>query len=142
VAFGALVAVVVAVVRLTSGPPAAPDVPPEPTPPPSAPAVSPAASPSASLTAPIAVPSTDPSGFADTPPGAEVPPGLGLVEVTAPAGARVLLDGALAGNGPSVQALAGPGSHEVRLQVGDRETKQVIEVRAGRSTRVKPTLAP
>jgi CheY-like chemotaxis protein len=141
-AFGALVAVVAAVVRLTSGTPTPPEAMPDPTPPASTPMVSSIASPSAVLTAPGAIPSTDPSGFADVPPGAEVPLGLGLVEVSAPAGARVLLDGALAGNGPSVQALAGPGSHEVRLQLGDRETKQVIEVRAGRSTRVTPTLAP
>jgi hypothetical protein len=87
-------------------------------------------------------PSIDSSGFSDVPPGVEVPAGLGLVEVDAPAGARVLLDGALAGTGPTLKALAGPGTHEVRLQMGDRVEKQVVEVPAGRSIHVNPALAP
>jgi hypothetical protein len=65
-----------------------------------------------------------------------VPAGYGLVEVMAPASAHVRIDGVLAGAGPVVSTVAAPGFHEVRVEQGQRESKQVIEVRAGRVTRV------
>jgi hypothetical protein len=78
----------------------------------------------------------------ELPPGAEVPPGLGLVEVTAPAGSRVRIDGAIAGAGPVVSLVAAPGYHEVRVEQDGHDTKQVIEVRAGKTTRVRSAPAP
>jgi hypothetical protein len=78
----------------------------------------------------------------DLPPGAEVPPGLGLVEVTATAGSRVRIDGAIAGAGPVTSLVAAPGYHEVRVEQDGHDTKQVIEVRAGKTTRVKSAPAP
>jgi hypothetical protein len=78
----------------------------------------------------------------DLPPGAEVPAGYGLVEVTAPAGARIRIDGAIAGAGPAVSSVAAPGYHEVRVEGGGHESKSVVEVRAGKVARVQAALAP
>jgi len=78
----------------------------------------------------------------DLPPGAEVPAGFGLVEVAASAGARVRVDGAIAGSGALVSMVTAPGFHEIRIEQGGRESKQVIEVRAGKTTRVNSALAP
>jgi hypothetical protein len=71
-----------------------------------------------------------------------VPPGLGLVEVTAPAGSRVRIDGAIAGAGPVASLVAAPGYHEIRVEQDGHDTKQVIEVRAGKTTRVKSAPTP
>jgi hypothetical protein len=78
----------------------------------------------------------------DLPPGAEVPAGYGLLEITAPAGARVRIDGAIVGAGPAISSVAAPGYHEVRIESGGRENKSVIEVHAGKTARVQATLAP
>jgi CheY-like chemotaxis protein len=78
----------------------------------------------------------------ELPPGAEVPPGFGLVEVTAPVGARVRIDGAIAGAGPVASLVAAPGAHEIRVEQDGHDTKQVIEVRAGKTTRVKSVPTP
>ena len=94
----------------------------------------------ASAPAPTA---TSPTSLSDDlPPGAEVPPGYGLVEVTAPAGSRVRIDGAIGGAGPLASLVAAPGYHEVRVEQDGHDTKQVIEVRAGKTTRVKPAPPP
>jgi DNA-binding response OmpR family regulator len=83
-----------------------------------------------------AVPTPPPSASDDLPPGAEVPPGFGLVEVRAPARAVVRVDGKAAGSGPFVATVAAPGYHEVRIAQGARESTHVIEVRAGKVAHV------
>jgi hypothetical protein len=83
-----------------------------------------------------------PSASDDLPPGAEVPPGFGLVEVRAPARAVVRVDGKAAGSGPFVAAVAAPGYHEVRIAQGARESTHVIEVRAGKVAHVGSAPVP
>jgi CheY-like chemotaxis protein len=78
----------------------------------------------------------------DLPPGAEVPPGFGLIEVTAPAGAPVRIDGAIAGVGPTASLVAAPGVHEVRVELDGHPTQETIEVRTGKTTRVRSGLGP
>jgi DNA-binding response OmpR family regulator len=89
-----------------------------------------------------AVPTPPPSASDDLPPGAEVPPGFGLVEVRAPARAVVRIDGKVAGSGPFVAAVAAPGYHEVRIAQGARESTHVIEVRTGKVAHVRSAPAP
>lgn len=91
------------------------------------------------VTVPSASASAAPSASSptdDIPPGAEVPAGYGLVEVRAAPGTRLRIDGALAANGASASLVAAPGYHEVRAEKDGRTTKHVIEVRAGKVTRV------
>ena len=57
-----------------------------------------------------------PSRADELPPGAEVPAGLGLVEVTRRPGPRVRIDGAIGGRGPQSSLVAAPGYHEVRIE--------------------------
>lgn len=95
-----------------------------------------------SASAPVPAPSASATDPTDLPPGAEVPPGLGLVEVVAPAGTRVRIDGAVAGTGPRVEAIAAPGFHEIRIEQDGGSDKQVVEVRAGKTTRVGAALPP
>jgi hypothetical protein len=110
----------------------------------SAPTASSSPAPSSSERPPAAPSPSAATGFTerraiqtdDVPLGAEVPAGYGLVEVLAPAAAHIRIDGVLAGAGPVVSSVAAPGYHEVRVERGDRESKQVIEVRAGKVTRV------
>ena len=93
---------------------------------------------SAPATSPPSIRLDDP---ADPPP---VPPGLGLVVVTAPPGVRVRIDGAVAGMGPRVDAIAAPGYHEVRVEqqeAGD-DKQVVVEVRAGKTTRIGSAQLP
>lgn len=106
---------------------------------------------SASATSASAAPSTSASALAlasasetpaDLPAGAEVPEGFGMIEVSAPAGARVLIDGAQAGAGPAVQSVVAPGSHDVRVWRSGIESRYAIEVTAGKSTRVRSASAP
>jgi hypothetical protein len=78
----------------------------------------------------------------DVPPGAEVPAGYGLIFVEAPAGARVRIDGAVVGLGPATSAVAAPGYHEVRVEQEGHEAKNVVEVRAGKTTHAGSTLLP
>jgi len=80
--------------------------------------------------------------FGDLPPGADVPAGFGRIDISAAAGARVRVDGAVAGTGPSVSAVAAPGYHEVRVEGDGKESRTVIEVRAGKTTRVDPAATP
>jgi CheY-like chemotaxis protein len=84
--------------------------------------------------------SAEPDGI---PLGAEVPPGFGLIVVTAPSAAKVRLDGAIAGAGPVASAVAAPGYHDVRVEEDEgKATDQVLEVRAGKATRWSPTPSP
>lgn len=78
----------------------------------------------------------------ELPPGAEVPPGFGLIEIAAPAGARIRVDGAILGKGPSASSVAAPGYHDVRVESGGHEGKSVVEVRAGKVARVELTQLP
>jgi hypothetical protein len=64
------------------------------------------------------------------------------VEVTAPAGARVRIDGKVVGTGPLVSAPVSAGYHDLRVERGDKDSKEVFEVRVGKVTRVKATLPP
>jgi hypothetical protein len=99
--------------------------------------------PSAIATATVSAPLPSATNLSDDlPPGAEVPPGYGLVEVTAPTGSRVRIDGAITGGGPLASLVAAPGYHEVRVEQDGHDTKQVIEVRAGKTTRVKSAPPP
>jgi CheY-like chemotaxis protein len=95
------------------------------------------AAPATASVAPVAHPSAPPFDPSDLPPGAEVPPGFGLVEVATTAGSRVRIDGAVAGTGPIVDIVAAPGFHEVRIDQDSGDDKQVVEVRAGKTTRVR-----
>ncbi|HEY3816550.1 MAG TPA: response regulator [Polyangiaceae bacterium] len=95
------------------------------------------------VTATASAPAPTASALGDElPPGAEVPAGLGLVEVSAPTGSRVRIDGAIAGGGPVASLVAAPGYHEVRVEQDGHDTKQVIEVRAGKTTRVRSAPGP
>lgn len=78
----------------------------------------------------------------DVPPGVEVPAGFGLVEVTAAASAHVRIDGAVIGAGPTASLVAAPGYHEVRIEQDAGVSRQVIEVRAGKTTRVRSAPTP
>ncbi len=128
------VAVIAGVAVTTEHPPPPTTNPPPQTPPASAP-------PNASV-APAPSSRVPAEAFADLPPGADVPAGLGRIDVGAPAGARVRLDGAIAGTGPTLSAVAAPGYHEVRVEGDGQEFKTVIEVRAGKLTRVDPAATP
>ncbi|MGH7271307.1 MAG: hypothetical protein ACREJ3_12840, partial [Polyangiaceae bacterium] len=75
----------------------------------------------------------------DLPPGIEVSPGDGYIEIAAPSGAEVDVDGKVA---PPAIALPA-GLHEVRAHQGGRESKVVVDVRAGKMGHVNlPPLLP
>jgi len=139
-AFGALVGVVAAALSATRGDPTPEPAEPESTtaapPPAPTPSAPPSAVPSASNAAP--------SGSADDlPPGAEVPPGFGLIQVKAAPGAKVRIDGAIAGVGPVVSMVAAPGPHDVRIEKDGREQiKRVLVVSAGKAARFDSALPP
>jgi hypothetical protein len=135
-ALGALASAVAAVAWWMKGESA----PPAPSPPPPATSAILAETPPPAATSASPTPRTAASD--DLPPGAEVPPGYGFVEIRAPAGAPVRLDGKVVGSGPSVSVPATPGYHELRVQHQGRDTTQVIEVRAAKMTRVRAALAP
>jgi len=78
----------------------------------------------------------------ELPPGAEVAPGFGLLEVSAPPRSVVRIDGTIAGAGPFATIVTTPGSHEVRVEVSGRTSTDVVEVRAGKATRVRSALVP
>jgi len=101
-----------------------------------------AAVPSAAVTGAAAVPSTSSPQPDDVPPGAEVPSGYGLIEIAAPPGARVRVDGAVVGTGPLATSIALPGYHEVRVDHLGRDAKHVVEVRVGKTTRVRSAAPP
>ncbi len=98
-----------------------------------------ASAPTASI-APATRPTPPPAD--GLPPGIEVPPGSGYLEVTAPPGANVRVDGALIGTGPTVSRVVAAGYHEVAVEQGGHETPQVIEVRDGKTTRVRSAAGP
>ena len=77
----------------------------------------------------------------DLPPGVDVPSDYGLIEVIAAPGARVRVDGAVAGVGPKVDAVAAPGFHEIRVD-SEGDERHVIEVRAGKTARIRPAQLP
>ncbi len=79
----------------------------------------------------------------ELPAGAEVPSGYGLIIVTAPSGARVRLDGAIAGAGPLATGVAAPGFHDVRVEQDEgKDLVQVVEVRAGKAVRLGRAQSP
>lgn len=128
---------VIASVALRRGPPhAGPAAVAESTTPPATPSVAPRAS------APALPTATPADSYGELPPGVDVPRGFGLVQVDAPAGMRIRIDGAIAGAGPTFSMPAAPGIHEVRVEGDGRETKSVIEVRAGKTTRVDAAATP
>jgi hypothetical protein len=65
-----------------------------------------------------------------------------LIQVEAPAGARIRIDGALVGRGPTTSSVAAPGYHEVRAEMDGKESKSVIEVRAGKTAHAGFTPPP
>ncbi len=98
------------------------------------PAPSVAANPAPSVTAVAAVSA---KADDDLPPGAEVPAGFGLLEITAPSRAVVRIDGTVAGSGPFVANVTAPGYHEVQVEQAGHESKHVVEVRVAKTTRVR-----
>jgi hypothetical protein len=72
----------------------------------------------------------------------QLPSGAGYLEVTAPTGANVRVDGVWAGAGPVASRVVAAGYHEVVVETGGRESKQVVEVRAAKATRVRSAAAP
>ena len=99
----------------------------------------PSAAPTLAPVAPSALPA---DSMGDLPAGADVPPGFGRIDVTAPASARIRVDGAIAGTGPALSAVAAPGYHEVRIEGDGHDSKTVIEVVAGKRTHVEPAPTP
>ena len=118
-----------------------------------APANTPAAN-AAGVTAPPAgpgsagLPSASPSPSSpaaasdDLPPGAVVPPGYGVLEIAAAPNARVRVDGNDAGKGPLSSSVLQHGYHEVHVALDGHDSQYVIEVRAGKTTRVKSSTLP
>ncbi len=78
----------------------------------------------------------------DIPAGSRVPPGYGVLEIVAPAGARVRVDGADAGVGPLSSSVLRAGYHQVRVDLHGHDSQYVIDVRAGKTTHVKSTTLP
>jgi DNA-binding response OmpR family regulator len=95
--------------------------------------------PSPTPVASAAVANAVPSVGEDLPPGAEVPLGFGMIDVGSLDGSVVLLDGKPAGSGALVSS---PGHHELRVRLGGSELTQVVEVRAGKVTRLRSTSSP
>ena len=71
-----------------------------------------------------------------------MPAGSGVLEIAAPAEARVRVDGVEAGHGPLATSVLRAGYHQVRIDQGDRNSQYVIEVRAGKTTHVKSSPLP
>jgi CheY-like chemotaxis protein len=76
------------------------------------------------------------------PPAAAIPAGYGLLQIGAPRGARVLIDGVDAGSGPLSSSVQRAGYHQVRIDQDGKRSQYVIEVRAGKTTRVKSSPLP
>jgi DNA-binding response OmpR family regulator/HPt (histidine-containing phosphotransfer) domain-containing protein len=103
----------------------------------------PAAAPAASVAAPApqTVPSTAATGNASEslvtttesplPPGTDVPPGNGLLEIRVPDGTAIRVDGEYLGMGPGRRVPLPPGEH--RLTLGDAPA-QVVTVKVGQRT--------
>jgi DNA-binding response OmpR family regulator len=142
--FGALAVAVGAAWRMHSedattprAPSAASLVAPPPLPPPKAAAPSPAGTSTLG-----SAPSSTATNNDDVAASAELAAGYGRIEVTAPAAARVRIDGALGGAGPQVSLVAAPGYHEVRIEQEGGYSKHVVEVQPGRTTRVDSAQLP
>ena len=104
-----------------------------------------AAAPSAtasSATPPTATVRTTATADDDLPPGSAVPFGYGLLQISAPANARVLVDGVDAGGGPLSSSVQRAGYHQVRIDQDGKHIQYVIEVRAGKTSRVKSSPLP
>jgi DNA-binding response OmpR family regulator len=108
-----------------------------------------AAAPLATITAGTASVATQaptsaaPSASGDAlPMGVDVPDGYGLIEVAGQSGARVRIDGAIAGAGTQVRLVAAPGYHDVRVEHEGAEAREVVQVRPGKTTRVTSAPAP
>lgn len=138
---GAAVATVLYVSQGDSGSAARPPVPSAVAVPPLPPSATHAA---ASGIVPASAPSTSPvvAEIGDLPPGAEVPTGYGLLEIAAPPGARIRVDGALIGNGGDVRTALPPGAHEVAVEMGGRESRESIDVHAGKATHARVAPPP
>jgi hypothetical protein len=65
-----------------------------------------------------------------------------LLQIGAPRGARVLIDGVDAGSGPLSSSVQRAGYHQVRIDQDGKRSQYVIEVRAGKTTRVKSSPLP
>ena len=83
-----------------------------------------------------------PLDLAELPPGADVPAGKGLLDVTTSSSEAIRVDGEPRGNGPHFSMPLAPGAHEVRTMSGTREKTKIAEVRAGKATRVDLTDTP
>ncbi len=106
-----------------------------------------AATASAAATAPVPTPSTPaaatPAAADDElPPGSAIPLGYGLLQITVPGKARVFVDGTDAGGGPLSSSVQRAGYHQVRIDQDGKHTQYVIEVRAGKTSRVKSSPLP
>lgn len=72
----------------------------------------------------------------DLPPRAKLPAGQGLLEVHAWERQQIYVDGAFMGNYDNRVIPLQPGSYRLRLSAGARDAEQMVEVQAGRRTRV------
>jgi DNA-binding response OmpR family regulator len=95
------------------------------------------------LNADRASPPSVPRNEGDEPPaGVDVPAGSGYLEVLAAPGASVRVDGIWVGAGPTASRVVVAGYHEVTVEQGGHDSKQVIEVRAAKTTRVRSASIP
>jgi hypothetical protein len=76
----------------------------------------------------------------ESPPAAEMAGGFGFLEALVPAGALVQVDDAAVGVGPRTGNALSPGYHELTVEQAGRKSTQVVEVRAGKTTRVRVAL--
>jgi DNA-binding response OmpR family regulator len=105
-------------------------------------AIAPSATGPGSAGAASAAPSSPAAASDDLPPGAVVPPGYGMLEIAAAPNARVRVDGNDAGKGPLSSSVLRAGYHQVRVDLDGHDSQYVIEVRAGKTTRVKSSTLP
>jgi hypothetical protein len=130
-AFALLGGAVAAVLRVSGGESEAPVRPRPPE------AVVSAAPPPPAVSAPVPSPAPAPAAD-DLPPGADVPTGYGLLDVTLPQGAAIQVDGRVVTSPAAVP----PGHHEVHVEVNGRAQEFGVEVRAGHVTHARPPTAP
>ncbi len=78
--------------------------------------------------------------YVDVPADAQLAPHEGMFELSMPAEAPIRIDGTPHGRGPKLSLALGAGPHEVH--VGAQANARVIEVRAGRTTRLDLPEAP
>jgi DNA-binding response OmpR family regulator len=98
--------------------------------------------PSSTPDVPLATTAARPLDLSEIPPGSDVPQGKGLIDVTTSSTDAIRVDGEARGNGPRFSVALAPGAHDVRTTSGTREKTKVVEVRAGKSTRVDLTDTP